>query len=178
MVQAGKTRDLLFSIQRSIRYHDRRVSHFDNLHKLTNVCTIFISGIVILELTGAESPNWVKWFAALAATLGAFDLVVGYGQRASQHRDLKRRFCILERKLIQAHSAQDLQAMLIERSEIETDEPPVFRALDALCHNEMCAAKGYSRTDPEECAHYRNIPWYTRATANWLRWSNIGASTS
>jgi hypothetical protein len=177
MIQTDETHGLLFSIQRSIRYHDRRISHFDKLHKLTNVCTILISGVVILELTGAKSPDWVKWFAAAAAMLGAFDLVVGYGHRANQHRDLKRRFCVLERKLIQSNTEHDLQPMHAERSEIEADEPPVFRALDGLCHNEMCAARGYSRTNPEECNHYRTIPWYTRATANWVHWSNIGART-
>ena len=133
---------------------------------------------MILELAGAESPRWVKWFAALAAILGAFDLVIGYGHRANQHRDLKRRFCVLERKLIQADPQQNVQQLKVERSEIEADEPPVFRALDAQCHNEMCAAMGYSRTKPDESCHYRKIPWFKRATANWIHWPNLGASSS
>lgn len=177
MTQNHEIYEQLFAVQRSIRYHDRRVAHFDTLHKLTNVCTIFIAGIVILELTGAKSPEWVKWFAAVAAILGAFDLVVGYGHRANQHRDLKRRFCVLERKLIQGDATQ-LQQLMGERSEIEADEPPVLRALDALCHNEMCAASGLSRTNPEECTHFRKVHWFKHATANWFRWPNIGASAS
>jgi hypothetical protein len=174
MIQTPEALSLIFSLQRSIRYHDRREAHFDRLHKLTNVCTILIAGVVILELTGADSPKWIKWFAAGAAVLGAFDLVVGYSHRANQHRELKRRFCALERKFVSVGSPEQLQNIQLERSEIEADEPPVFRALDALCHNEMCAAKGYSRTDPEECANYRMIPWYTRITANWIRWANVG----
>jgi len=95
--------DLLFDVQRSIRYHDRRVAHFDKLHKATNVLTILISGVVILDVFSSFTPTspdavgqlstsslvlGVKIFAAIAALFGAFDLVVGFGHRANEHRDL------------------------------------------------------------------------------------------
>jgi hypothetical protein len=178
MIESDQAHHQLFGIQRSIRYHDRRVGHFDRLHKLTNICTILISGVVILELTGAKSPEWIKWFAAGAALLGAFDLVVGYSHRANQHRELKRRFCGLERRMVQAKTEPDLESIVMERSEIEAEEPPVLRALDGLCHNEMCAAKGWSKQKPEECVHFRKIPWYSQLTAHWFRWPNIGESAS
>jgi hypothetical protein len=175
MVASDEAFALTFDTERSIRYHDRRTAHFDLLHKTTSFFTILISGIVLLELTGPESPWFVKWFAAAAAVLGALDVVIGFSHRANQHREFKRRFCLLERKLVLARTDDDIQLLKIERSEIEADEPPVFRALDALCHNEMCMAHGYRRTDPEECAHYRHINWFVRLTANWYRWPNFGA---
>jgi hypothetical protein len=173
MIHDENTDALHFGIQRSVRYHDRRVAHFDILHKITNVLTILLSGVVILELTGVESPLWVKISAAIAAIFGAFDLVVGFSHRANQHRDLKRRFCVLEIRMIQSKSREEVEAVLCERLQIEAEEPPIFRALDAKCHNEMLISKGYTQTDPDDKIQFRYLPRHKRWTANWLRWPDL-----
>jgi hypothetical protein len=178
MFQDGDTNELLFGIQRSIRYHDRRIAYFDRWHKVTNVFTILLSGVVLLELTGAESPLWVKIWAAITAVIVAFDLVVGFGHRANEHRDLKRRFCALERRLIQSNSMEDVHSIQVDRSEIEAEEPPIFRALDAMCHNELLTARGYSRTDHEERLHFRKVSRFMRWTKNWLRWPDLPSTVA
>jgi len=171
MIEDDDTNDLIFAIQRSVRYHDRRVAHFDVLHKITSVLTILMSGIVILDLAGTESRRWIKVIAAVAAVLGAFDLVVGYSHRATQHRELKRQFCALERRLVKARTSDEIQEIQADRLLIEADEPPIFRALDAQCHNDILIAKGYSPIR-DRCQFH--IPrWYQRWTANWFRWSNL-----
>ena len=169
--------ELLFGIQRSVRYHDHRIAHFDILHKITNVLTILLSGIVILELSGRDSPPWIKFLAAFSAVMSAFDLVVGYGHRANQHRDFKRRYCALERELGRVNSQFDIEGIRGERLAIEAEEPPIFRALDAMCHNELLTAHGYSRLDDEEKSHYRQLPRFKQWTANWLRWPNMSSTT-
>jgi hypothetical protein len=178
---------LLFDVQRSIRYHDRRVAHFDKLHKATNVFTILISGVVILDVfTPFTSPSldvdgqssalslWVKIFAAIAALFSAFDLVVGFGHRANEHRDLKRKFCVLEREVISASTPESIQDAQIKRSEIEAEEPPIFRALDAMCYNEMIIAQGHSTTSE----HFHKVTRFKRLTANWLRWSDFSSTVT
>ncbi len=136
---------MLFGIQRSVRYHDRRVAHFDLLHKVTDVLTILLSGVVILELSGVESPTWIKILATVTAILVASDLVVGYSRRANQHHDFKRRFIELERRMLKSDLNETFDAVRDARLVIESEEPPIFRALDAMCHNELLTAKGFSR---------------------------------
>jgi hypothetical protein len=176
---------LLFDVQRSIRYHDRRIAHFDKLHKATNVFTILMSGVVILDVftpLAAPSPSdqsltlsfWVKIFAAIAALFSAFDLVVGFGHRANEHRDLKRRFCVLERQVISASTPATIQEAQIKRSEIEAEEPPIFRALDAMCYNEMIIAQGHSTTSE----YFHKVSPLKRWTANWIRWSDYSSAVT
>lgn len=157
----------LFGIRRSVRYHDRRTTHFERLHRLTNLLTIMLAGVVLTELLGVNSPLAIKIASAVGAVLGAADLLVGFSRRADLHRDFKRRYVRLEQKAVRG---VDVGALQDERLDIESEEPPVYRALDLLCHNELCAAYG---APPEQFAQ---VPWYMRLTASWLHWPNAGAA--
>jgi hypothetical protein len=174
----AEKRDLLFDVQRSIRYHDRRIAYFDRLHKITNAFTILIAGVVILDAFVTSSPDggsptsWqaVKIIAAIAALLGVADLVMGFAHSVNQHRDLKRKFCILERQVIASKTQHTLEEAQIQRSEIEAEEPPIYRALDAMCYNETVIARD------DSLVNVRKVPRLKRLTANWLRWSNVSFS--
>ena len=50
--------------------------------------------------------------------------------------------------------------MTKERLLLETDEPPVKRYLDVMCHNELVRALGYA----EE--HHWPLKWWQRAIAH------------
>lgn len=158
-------------IQRSVRYHDRRTAYFELLQRLTNVIAILLAGVVVMELVGATSPWWIRTLAVAGALLTAGDLVIGFGRKADVHRDLKRRFIALEGQL---EGGDDLEKIRRRRLSIEAEEPPVHRALDLLCHNEMSAAMGWDpKKNPE---HFSHVPWYMQMTANLFRWPNAGAS--
>jgi hypothetical protein len=170
-------RNLLFDVQRSIRYHDRRVAHFDWLHKVTSITTIFVSGVVLLDLIDSNKepePVSVKVFAAVAAVFGIFDLVYGFSHRANQHRDFKRRFCALERDVTFAKSAETVVAGQLKRMEIDAEEPPIFRALDAMCYNETLIARDWSPGLP--MPSLIKVPLYQRWTARWVRWEDASYS--
>lgn len=161
--------DILFGIRRSVRYHERRGAHYDFLQRLTNIATILLAGVVLMQLAGATSPLWVRVLAGIGAILSALDLVVGFGRHANLHRDLRQQFIELERRCHEGNSGAELMQ---RRLDIESREPAVYRALDVLCHNEICACMGYSRaTKPE---YFYDVPWYRRATANYLLWSDAG----
>jgi hypothetical protein len=162
--------DLAFDIRRSVRYHDRRRVHFERLHRLTNVTTILLAGVVLMELGGEGSPTWVRVLAAAGALIGAVDLVVGFSRRADTHHNFKRRFIALEQELDAA--TPDLEKIRQQRLAIEAEEPPIYRALDLLCHNELCAAMGYDRRKQPEA--FSSLPWYQRWTANWIHWHEAG----
>ncbi|HKQ13197.1 MAG TPA: hypothetical protein VJT80_07160 [Steroidobacteraceae bacterium] len=154
----------LFAIRRSARYHDRRTTHYDRLHRATNLVTVMLAGVVLMDLLGAEIPTPVKIVAAIGALLGACDLVVSFSRTANLHRNLKRKFVVLERQIIE--NEMDVRQLQARRLEIESEEPAIFRALDVLCHIETCAALG-----KEVSVH---LPWYMRVTSQWLHWSDAG----
>jgi hypothetical protein len=164
--------DLLFDLRRAVRYHDRRRAHYERLHRATNVVTILLAGVVLMELSGGGSPLGVRILAVFGALLGAADLVTGFSRSADAHHNFKRRFSELEREL-----SAGAQVAVVEqkRLAIEAEEPPVFRALDLLCHNEMCVATGHRRTDTPSV--FAKVPWHVRWTANWIRWPNAGETT-
>lgn len=161
---------LLFDVRRSIRYHDRRRAFFERMHRLTSALTIILAGGVIFELAGTGSPApWLQWVGALAAILAALDMVVGYSARANLHAGLRVRFVDLEIAIL----AGDLDALTWQahrqaRLVIERDEPPIYRALDLLCHNELCQAEG---SEPNAI-----VGRFQSATSQILIWPNISAA--
>jgi hypothetical protein len=168
---------ILFAARESIRYHDRRVGHFEWLHRLTDLLTILLAGIVAMELLGAsEEASPVRWFTKIVAGLGAlmsaFDLLVGFARSADLHRSLKRRFIELEKRCIGGEANPEQMGQ--ERLTIEADEPPIYRALQLLCTREVAIAEGI---DPAVYpAGYTRLPWYVRLTANWFHWPNAASA--
>ena len=78
----------------------------------------------------------------------SIDLVVGTASAARLHYDLSRQFIELERQMELAArpiDAQSLAKFTAHRLEVEADEPPVLRVLDAMCHNELARAMGYEK---------------------------------
>lgn len=166
---------LLFDVRRSVRYHDRRRGFFDRLHRLTNVLTILMAGSVLYDLgkTG-ETAGWLVALSALAALLAALDMVVGYSAWATRHHDLKNRFCALEIDLLSGDLAPGTwQAYAVRRLQIERDEPPVYRALDLLCHNEMLIAEGITpKAKPDE---FSTLSRWQRWTSQFWHWADVAA---
>jgi hypothetical protein len=166
---------LLFDMRRSARYHDRRRAFFEVLHKITSVLTILLAGSVIFGIAhdGAKDPAWLVSVALAASLLSAFDLVVGYANKAALHRELKNRFSALQISILCGGATEDEWiAHERERLQIEQDEPPVYRALDLLCHNELLKAEGYSPETYE--AQRGRLNWLEKATSQFIKWQDIG----
>jgi hypothetical protein len=157
--------DSLFSVRKSIRYHERRQAFFERFHRVTAAVTILLSGVILMEIAGINSPWHIKALSVIGAILGTADLVLGFAKSADLHRDLKRRFADLEIALMTGLSPSDAE---IQRRKIENDEPPIFAALDILCREEMCAAEGCEN-------EYKPLTGLPRITAQWCRWPNVAA---
>lgn len=141
-----KSHDLLFGVRRSTRYHNRRRMFFDRLHKITvSFSIIFGSATVSIALSQA-GRLWVSICAALVAVFSAIDLVFDAPQFSRIHNDLARRFIDLEKEIITSPvlSEEDIRRFTAKRLEIESNEPPVLRVLNILCHNELMRAMGYA----------------------------------
>ena len=152
-----KTYGLLFDIRRSMRYHDRRAAFHETMHKTTCVLTAFMASSMFLEVTRMPAI-----LAMSAATFAILDLVLDYSGQASKHRTLKGEFAELELKLV-----NDLpyKEGLNERLAIEKGEPPIYRALDAICYNELLVAEGADRS------HEIQVNWIKRLTCQLWKWN-------
>lgn len=136
MTPAKALRDLRFSIDKSLRYHQRRRGFFDSAHKWTMFGVILCGSATV----ASAAPTFA---GAVGLLLGTADLVFGYSQKARDHEQLYRRFVELGIKARQSAATDDgVQALTIERERIEADEPPVFWLLEADCDNETTIAWG------------------------------------
>jgi len=164
---------LFFDVRRSIRYHDRRRAFFERMHQLTGALTVLLAGSVLFDIARpGDSPAWLLALAAIAAILSAFDMIVGYAAKAGLHRDLKHCFGHLEMAIVSG-SADDAtwQAHRMERLRIEQDEPPIYRALDLLCHNELLRADGLDES--AAAAHYARLGVWHRVTRHLFHWADL-----
>lgn len=163
--------ELLFHVGRSVRYHDRRRAFFEALHRISSVFVVLLASSVFLDLLGSasERPWWITGIALMAAIFAAFDIIVGFSRFATLHHDLKRRFIQLEIEIsTQDVTQQNLRSQQAECLRIEQDEPPVYRALDLLCHNELAHAKGYT-----DKAHFFTVDPWPRFTRHFYHWANL-----
>ena len=146
----------LFGVRRSVRYHRHRQAFFDGL----NDTALFVAAVAGSAAFAAASANlgWTAEVAALAALASAFNLVVAPSRRARKHDDLARRFIALEQSAVRPDaSAGDIEQ---RRLAIEQDEPPVYRVLDTICHNEVMRSLGHQDHELVK------VPLWMRVTAN------------
>jgi hypothetical protein len=161
----------LFDVRRSIRYHDRRRAFFERAHRVTNVLTVLLAGSVLFELAGSNgTAGWLLALGAVSAVLAATDMVVGYATQANLHQSLRARFVGLEIAMLSMGNDESAwRAHYQKRLEIERDEPPIYRALDLLCHNELCRAEGIAQNIKVGC--------FERLTSQLHTWPNIATNT-
>ena len=164
---------LLFDVRRSIRYHDRRRSFFEQLHQVTGGLTVLLAGSVLFDIARpGDSPLWLLALSAIAAVLAAWDRVVGYAVKAGVHLSLKKRFSALEMVIVAGSSPEEsFDAHSLERLRIEQDEPPIYRALDLLCHNELLRAEGFREGSAD--THFSRINGFQRLTRHLFHWADL-----
>lgn len=153
--------DILFPLEKSIRYHQRRRAFYDGWHRWLMFAIIVAGSTSVTDvLSGHE-----KIMALLTAVLGAIDLVFALPDKARDHEFLLRRFSSMVGTIRQSQSPtqQDIDRWRAERVEIEADEPAVYWALEAACYNE--ATRAFDR-DPNAEVY---VPLFYRLTKNYMR---------
>ena len=147
--QALKDRfnDLLFSVRRSIRYHNRRRSHYDRFRKFNTIISVIGGSAVIAAILGKAGSIWPLTFSAIVAISAAIDLVINSSQMARFHHDLARKYFEIEKEMVSCGQATEDQVInwTERRLTIEAEEPPVLHVLNTICHNELCRALGYGK---------------------------------
>lgn len=171
-VSRERHHNVLFGIRRSVRYHDHRRRFYLNLRAWINFFTIIAGSATVASAVAASGSQLVQWLAgACVAVLAAFDLAVGTADKATLHTDLYRRFIRLERRLLNSReeSAEALTSIESEQLDIEMDEPPIYHALNRLCHNELLRSEGR----PEL---FETLSWPYRTLRNVVHFPNLPAT--
>jgi hypothetical protein len=149
---------LLFTIRKSIRYHNVRRQFFERLHSITSALCVNFGTATMFALFFNAGAYWAAGAAALVTLLSALDLVIGTSTRVRLHHDLARRFIGLEKLIIhKLHpNALDIRHWEAERLDIQADEPPARQVLDAMIYNELLQAYGANAGQLIE------VRWYQR----------------
>lgn len=170
-----RTYDLLFGIQRSVRYHHRRRRFYEIWNTITVACAVLGGSSAATAFLAGPSAEW-SWlpaaFAGIVALLGAVDLAVGTARQANLHGDLARQFISLEQRFAHGRNLDDVEHedLVKARLSVEASEPPVLRLLDVMCHFELLRSKG---DDP---AQWPSISWLRCKFAHWLSQSDYAVS--
>ncbi len=150
---------LKFAIEKSLRYHQRRRGFFDAMHNA------IMFGVIICGSAAfaGESP---KLAGAIAALIGALDLVFQFSHKARDHQSLFQRFSELNVAVTttEISTNKELDILVAKRLKIESDEPPIFWALEADCDNETAIAWGRDKS-----SGLIRLEWYQRLFMNFLR---------
>ena len=161
-------RMLLFGVRRSVRYHLRRRRFYERFRDAALLVAAASGSAAVAafgsELTARLADSVEVAVPAAVAVMALAYLVVRSLRKARLHTDLGRRFIALERRLVAAGSSPSEAALVEatqERLTIESDEPPVLRVLDTLCHNELLRAMGYPRSE------FVPVTAPQRLVANW-----------
>ncbi|MFK5892848.1 MAG: hypothetical protein QM504_06480 [Pseudomonadota bacterium] len=136
--------NLLWGIQRSIFYHDRRRAFLYNMLFIYPALALSacVTGFILAGLYDKVVLSLVIYLVifitANIKTIFSYKLV-------RQHNDLYSLFIELEKKIYATPnpSKKDISNWTCERLDIESKEPPVLKVLDIMCHNELLRARGY-----------------------------------
>ena len=144
--------DLLFAVRHSVRYHRYRESFLDLVHRLSALLTAVAASTTVAMLL-AELPVRWTWMplvtASVAVLAAATELVFGPARAARRHDSLAVSFLFLEKDLLRVGLSLTPEALVHRQSrrlDIEAAEPPVYRVLDAICHDELVTAFGMDPT--------------------------------
>jgi hypothetical protein len=154
--------DLKFSIEKSLRYHQRRRAFYESSHRW------LMFTIIVLGSAGASALVPATLIAFAAALVGAIDLVWSPGSHARDHLVLHQSFSTLLAEMVRTTKpdADGLAEWRGRRVEIEANEPPIYWALEKDCYNEICRARGTSESNKLTWAerHFMNVYRFERVS--------------
>lgn len=172
---AEEIHKLEFYVQRNVRYHMRRGAFFLRWGRFTAFVGVIFGSATVTSLIAGTSPFMTGGAALLVTLASSIDLVVGTGQRAWLHNDIRKRYLDIEAELLASGSEvkpETLRAMKSKIRRIEADEPPTLPALELLARDDVIR----SMYPKEEAAkHVSKLGWFKRTTAQWFDWDTSSA---
>ena len=156
---------LNFSVERSIRYNNRRRDHYSNIDTMFKLGIILFGSASFLNIVASYIPNH-DLLLLIVVFLGATDLVMGFANQSTAHAVLSRRFTDLASTMRTSNkpTLRQIREWADQKTQIDMDEPAPYCALEAFCDNEVSIAWGW---------HKENglvpITWWQRQMMNWIK---------
>lgn len=130
--------ELETDIGRCVRYQAHRQSFFATLNRFILFGVLLTGSAAFARLF--QEP---EWFGAAAAVLAALSIVFTYSDKARDHQVLYWRYSELAADIVGVDVKEEQVTIWETRyKRILSDDPPPYRALNALCHNEVMIAQG------------------------------------
>ena len=137
--------ELQFDIRRSVRYHDLRRNFFSRTNQLLLFVNLVLgSGGIALYFREEK----IDWFLPLAygviAISSAVLIAFKISECAALHAKLYERFIRLEKEFfaLPSDDTTGLARLEAEFLEISIYEPPVYHALNRICHSQVVKSEG------------------------------------
>lgn len=155
--------------RRSVRYHMHRVRFFQSLANLVSTVSL-LSGSAAFASLLVAAPAWAPLAAsAIVVVAQLLELVGRVSDKAMLHRSLADAHLAVEKDAAAVEGrATDDDVRRIRQAliDIEAREPPILRALDVCCHNEVVRAMGL-----DDQVH--EVSGWQRAMRHWLPFSAV-----
>ena len=158
--------DLKFSLDVSVRYHDRRRGFYDLLHRFVAALSVLGGSVAAVGLVSLlqEWPIYGEAMILVSvvaiAVFNSIDLVVGFAVMAREHDSLYRRYIELDADIVRViePSPAQLGDWAAEHLLIERDEPPTYWGVYAQCWNQSVHYLGRDKGDMLKTNSWRNLP--------------------
>ena len=161
-------RDELFHVRRSVKYHDHRRRFFENVLNISLFLALICGPSFLLlgmyagqnaDNTTVEVVDWLRYVPViLTSVFTGAALLSGTSSKSNLHNRLKTEFIRLRQEMERCQNREQSQVAewTAKRLDIEVDEPPINRVVDAICHNEVLQSMG--NTDATD--YVRVLSWH------------------
>ena len=163
-----EARKLVYDCDRCARYHTARRTFFDAWHRWMMV-GVLVSGsaaVASLNATFGSGKALTTVLMLVPVIVGAINVVWGIAQRARDHEVLARRFYDLAKRInVMEADAGAVEGWRASILDIYSDEPALYHALNAECHNAVAQAIG------ADASQMQRVLWWQHKLRHWLRFS-------
>lgn len=138
-----KRHALLYRVELSALYHQKRERFFEASDKLAKAVAILGGSAALAKTVSAEQLTLVAAAITVSSTLS---LVFGFSDKARRHAELARSFKQIEADMLRKgerdFTETDLSEWAGRIAALEASEPPSLGNLVRICHNELAQASG------------------------------------
>lgn len=142
----------LFHVRRSVKYHEHRQRFFEKVQNAAMLGSFvgsvsFIALVVYFSFAEEKGPSVVMLGVVpglITAMATAFSLLSKAGEKSNLHNTLKTRFIRLRQEMERNRkcTGEQVAEWTAQRLDIEVDELPINRVVDAICHNAVVQSMG------------------------------------
>lgn len=161
--------ELEFNALRNALYHTARRQRLELWSRMTNFAVIVGGASAVVDV--ARDSDAGVWIGLAIAIIGASQLVFDFSGRARTHELLQKQYYSIMSSLKEQDSPDRIfrAKMEGEMLRIAGEEPPTYRALDAIAYNEACdALHGL-----EGQKHRLKVRWWQSITAHLIHHNNV-----